>query len=100
VLGGLTGLAPHVLHHIGPLVGTAVVAGSGGTVLFGLLGLLLSVPMLRRLYRRFGTWRAPALAVGAFAVVFLFSSFVVGPWISGAGPATPPAPVDHQGHHG
>ena len=30
-VGGAAGLAPHVLHHIGLLAGTAVVAGSGGT---------------------------------------------------------------------
>lgn len=54
-VGLVTGLLPHVLHHIGLLAGTALVAGSGGTALFGALGLLASVPMLVRLYRRFGS---------------------------------------------
>ena len=34
-VGVITGLAPHVLHHIGLLAGTALVAGGGGTLLFG-----------------------------------------------------------------
>ena len=33
VVGVLVGLAPHVLHHVGALAGTALVAGSGGTSL-------------------------------------------------------------------
>ena len=40
VVGVLVGLAPHVLHHVGALAGTALVAGSGGTALFGALGLI------------------------------------------------------------
>ena len=64
-LGGIVGLAPHVLHHIGPLVGTALVAGAGGTALFGVLGLVASVPMLIKLRRRFSNWWAPAIALGA-----------------------------------
>jgi hypothetical protein len=32
-VGLVMGLLPHVLHHIGLLAGTAVVAGSGGTAL-------------------------------------------------------------------
>lgn len=100
-MGGVVGLAPHVLHHIGPLVGTALVAGAGGTALFGLLGLAASVPMLIRLRRRFSSWWAPAVALGVFAAMFLISSFVIGPLIS-----SPPAPagqgvtqVDHAAHH-
>lgn len=63
-------MVPHVLHHVGFLAGTALVAGSGGTALFAALGLAASVPMLRRLYRRFGTWRAPAAGLALFAVMF------------------------------
>jgi hypothetical protein len=48
-VGLIMGLLPHVLHHIGLLAGTALVAGSGGTALFGALGILASVPMLVRL---------------------------------------------------
>ena len=100
-MGGVVGLVPHVLHHIGLLAGTALVAGSGGTALFGVVGLVASVPMMLRLYRRFGTWRAPAVALGVFAVMFAVSSFVVGPAISGQSDRpTPTAPaVDHDGHH-
>jgi hypothetical protein len=57
-LGTVAGLAPHVLHHIGLLAGTAFIAGAGGTALFGILGLALSVPMLLRLRRRFASWWA------------------------------------------
>jgi len=101
VLGGIVGLAPHVLHRIGPLVGTALVAGAGGTALFGVLGLVASVPMLIKLRRRFSNWWAPAIALGVFTSMFLISSFAVGPLISA--PDTPPTPgvsqVDHAAHH-
>jgi hypothetical protein len=99
-VGGVVGLAPHVLHHIGPLVGTALVAGAGGTALFGFLGLLASVPMLIKLRRRFSSWWAPAIALTLFTAMFLLSAFVIGPLISspaGAGPEV--TPVDHASHH-
>lgn len=103
LVGGVLGLAPHVFHHIGPLAGTILVAGSGGTALFAVLGLLASVPMLLRLYRRFGTWRAPAVALGVFAVMFAVATFVIGPAISGQSVTDRPAPaapaVGHDGHH-
>lgn len=100
-LGGIVGLAPHVLHHVGPLVGTALVAGAGGTVLFGIVGLVASVPMLIKLHRRFANWWAPAIALGVFTAMFLISSFVVGPLISAPDePATPGVTeVDHDVHH-
>lgn len=101
-LGLVMGLLPHVLHHIGLLAGTALVAGSGGTVLFGALGLLASVPMLIRLYRRFGSWVAPALGLAVFAAMFSLSAFVIGPAISGftGGDAPGPAPpADHAPSH-
>jgi len=96
-LGGIVGLAPHVLHHIGPLVGTALVAGAGGTALFGVLGLVTSVPMLITLRRRFSSWWAPGIALGGFIAMFLISSFVVGPLISAPDkPATPGvSQIDH-----
>ena len=100
-LGGVVGLAPHVLHHIGPLVGTALVAGAGGTALFGVLGLVASVPMLIKLKRRFSNWWAPGIALGVFTAMFLISSFVVGPLISA--PDEPAMPgvsqVEHGTHH-
>jgi len=99
--GGVVGLAPHVLHHLGPLVGTALVAGTGGTVLFGLLGLAASVPMLVKLKRRFVSWWAPTIALAAFVGMFALSSFVFGPLISGAGDPAPPAETGvHASHHG
>ena len=107
----MMGILPHVLHHIGLLAGTALIAGAGGTVLFGLIGLAASVPFLLKLYRRFGTWLAPAVALLVFSLMFAVSAFVIGPAISGIdsttptpipAPATAPAtgtPVDHEGHH-
>lgn len=101
--GVLSGLAPHVLHHVGPLAGAALLAGFGGKVLFFALGLVLSVPLFRRLYRRFETWLAPALAIGVFAVMFAVSSLVIAPLITG-GSKTPAPPgiqqsPDHASHH-
>jgi hypothetical protein len=106
VVGGIVGIAPHVLHHIGLLAGTAVLAGAGGTALFGALGLLASVPMLLRLRRRFGTWRAPAIALGVFTAMFALSAFVIGPAINGSRTSTSTSTgttstvMDHNSHHG
>ncbi len=103
-LGAVAGLAPHVLHHIGLLAGTALIAGAGGTALFGILGLALSVPMLLRLRRRFASWWAPAIGLAVFAVTFSISAFVIGPAINGGTSAPPgggqPTPsINHSGHH-
>jgi putative copper export protein len=104
-VAAISGIAPHVLHHVGPLAGTAILAGAGGTVLFGLAGLALSVPMLLRLRRRFGTWVAPAIATVIFTGVYLVSALVVGPAITadrdrGATPMMSPSPSpDHAEHH-
>ncbi|GAB2750364.1 hypothetical protein [Nocardioides pakistanensis] len=105
VIATVMGLAPHVLHHIGLFAGAAFVVGVGGNLLFGALGLLLSIPLLRRLHRRFGTWKAPALAVAVFAVMFSISAFVIGPAISSSEPAEAPqpagtpSPAEHSAHH-
>lgn len=101
-IGVVTGLAPHVLHHIGLLAGTAIIAGTGGTVIFGILGLAASVPLLLRLRRRFDSWWAPAIGLAVFAVMFAISAFVIGPAISGSGgtPSQPAPSVSHSGHHG
>jgi len=107
-LGTVTGLAPHLLHHVGLLTGTALLAGIGGTVLFGVLGLAAMLPMLLRLRRRFGTWWAPAVAVAVFAVMFAVSSALIGPALrtAGSGPPGPgpapsaPAVGEHGRHHG
>ena len=99
--GVVTGVAPHVLHHVGPLAGAALLAGFGGQVLFFALGLVLSVPLLLKLYRRFGTLVAPAVAVLAFAAIFTFSSVVVAPLLTGSdeSPATPIEQLHDDGHH-
>lgn len=90
--GAVTGVAPHVLHHVGPLAGAAFVAGATGQVLFGALALVVSVPFLLRLHKRFNTWAAPAIAVGLMAAMFALSTFVIGPAITGED--DPPAPAD------
>jgi len=98
--GALIGLAPHVLHHVGPLAGAALLAGTAGTLLFGAIGFVAATPFLFRLYRRFGTWRAPALALAVFAVMFSLSSFVIGPAISGSDePPRPGIEENHEQHH-
>jgi len=99
-IGLIMGLLPHVLHHVGFLVGTAFVAGSSsGTFIFGAVGLLLSVPMLRRIYKRFGSWRAPAIALVIFVAMFALSSFVIGPAISGVNNSGSTTITDHSSHH-
>lgn len=65
-VGVALGIAPHVLHHIGLIAGAALVTGTGGNLLFFALGLLFSIPLLRRLSRKFHTWRAPAIALVVF----------------------------------
>jgi len=100
-IGLVLGLLPHVLHHVAFLAGTALVAGSGGTALFGAVGLVASVPLLVRLYRRFATWRAPAIALLIFVAMFSLSAFVIGPAISGSGTAKSPSvpSQNHNQHH-
>ncbi len=99
------GAAPHVLHHAGPLAGAAVLAGASGRLLFGAIGLVLTVPLLRRLHRRHGSWVVPGGVLALMAILFAVSTFVIGPAITGAGgsPSTPkPAGVStsgHEGHH-
>jgi hypothetical protein len=102
--GVLVGVAPHVLHHVGPLAGAALLAGAGGKLLFGALGLALSIPLLLRLYRRFHTLAAPALATGTFIVIFTVSTLVVSPLLIGSsdsGSKTPSIeqPTGHASHH-
>lgn len=106
VFGAVMGLVPHLMHHIGLIAGTAVVAGAAGNAVLFAIGLLFSMPFLQRLYRRFRTWWAPVIAVGAFAVLFSLSAFVIGPTIGDGGaadnapvaPSQPPA-GDHAAHH-
>ena len=103
-MGVVSGVAPHVLHHVGPLAGAAFLAGAGGTILFGLAGFALSVPMLLRLRRRFGTWAAPAVASALFTGIYLVSALVVGPALTTNpitldAPASSPLPSGHTEHH-
>lgn len=95
--GAFIGLLPHVLHHVGPLAGAALLAGAGGTALFGAVGFLAAIPFLLRLYRRFRTLRAPAIALAFFAAMFSLSSFAIGPAISG-GEAPPKPAIEQDGH--
>ena len=105
VVGAVLGLAPHVLHHVGLIAGTAFVAGAGGNALLYAAGLILSLPMLVRLHRRFRTWLAPAIAIAVFTAMFLLSALVVGPAITGGGtsgdePAPTRTPTEqHTEHH-
>jgi hypothetical protein len=80
-LGTLLGLVPHVMHHIGLIAGAALLTGAvGNSVLYG-VGLVLSIPLLRRLRRRFNTWKAPILGVAVFTVLFGVSTFLLSdPW--------------------
>lgn len=91
--GAVSGVAPHVLHHVGPLAGAALLAGATGRILFFVLGVLASTPMLVRLYRRFRSWAAPVIAVSLFALTYTVSSLYIGPLFTGSESTTdPPAP--------
>ena len=98
------GAAPHVLHHVGPLAGAAVLAGATGRLLFGALGFVLAIPLLRRMRRRTGSWRIPSALLAAMVAMFSISSFVLGPALAGEDDEddTPPAgvtPSEHETHH-
>lgn len=108
----ILGAAPHVLHHAGPVAGAALLAGTTGRLLFGALGFLLLIPLLRRLHRRSGSWVAPAGAAVLMAAAFTFSSLVIGPAltsgddeagapVTGTTPAGAPGAgsSDHEAHH-
>ncbi len=117
-IGAVLGLLPHLMHHIGLLAGAAVLTGVVGNSVLYVVGLVLSIPLLRRLHRRFGTWLAPALGAAVFTGLFLLSALVLGPAISGSGedPASDSGPLPvvtvnphsdlpsytadpHSGHH-
>lgn len=93
-IGTVAGITPHVLHHIGPIAGAAVLTGTGGSVLFGAIGFGLTVPLLLKLKKRFGTWLAPGVALTLFAIMFTISTLWIGPAIRGDGEneATPSDP--------
>jgi hypothetical protein len=89
--GGTVGLAPHVLHHVGPLAGAALLVGATGQILFAAIGFVAAIPFLIRLQRKFRTWRAPAIALAIFAGAFSLSSFVIGPALSGGSAGSTPS---------
>lgn len=105
--GALMGLAPHVMHHVGFLAGAAILTGFLGNTILYVVGLVLSIPLLRRIHRRFATWKAPAIGVAVFSALFAFSAFVIGPLFNPAEANDPqpqvPTPTastdEHTGHH-
>ncbi|GGK63829.1 hypothetical protein GCM10011509_10270 [Ornithinimicrobium pekingense] len=88
---------------MGLLAGAAVLTGAVGNGVLYVVGLVFSIPLLRRLRARFGSWRAPALGVVVFTGLFALSAFVVGPAISGEAdtplPTDPAVTQDHEVHH-
>lgn len=97
--GAVVGVAPHVLHHVGPLAGAAFLAGAGGRLLFGGIAFAVSIPFLLRIRRRFQNWLAPGIALALMAGAFSLSTFVIGPAISGANSTPQPTPIlDEHGH--
>lgn len=82
-LGTVSGIAPHLLHHAGPIVGAALLTGALGTTVFGAIGFALTVPLLLQLRRRFHNWLVPAIALGFFALMFTVSALWIGPAIRG-----------------
>ena len=101
--GAFIGILPHVLHHVGPLAGAALLAGYAGKAVFAAVGFAAAVPFLLRLHRRFRTWIAPATALAIFVLMFSLSSFVIAPLITGGeGATTRPGieqPSGHASHH-
>lgn len=75
------GVMPHLLHHAGPLAGAAFVAGTTGTLVFGLAAFVFTIPLLRRVRRHRGSWRSPALLLALFVGTWLVSTYVAGPWV-------------------
>jgi hypothetical protein len=110
-VAAVLGVLPHVLHHVGPLAGAALLAGTAGTLLFGAIGLIAAIPFLLRVHRRCGNWRVPAALLATFAAMFSISAFVIGPVITGSdstsststptpqtAPSTQPK-TGHDAHH-
>jgi len=68
-------------------------------VLFGTIGFVLTIPMLLRLRRRFGTWVAPGIAPAIFVIMFTVSTLWIGPAIRGDGSGDNSGqPADHPSH--
>lgn len=100
-VGTVAGILPHVLHHAGPVAGAALLTGTGGTIVFGAIGFVLTLPLLWRLWRRFGTLLAPAIALAIFAAMFTASTLWIGPAVRDAiggneGSEQSPVPDPHH----
>jgi len=105
-VAAVLGVAPHVLHHVGPLAGAALFAGAGGSILFGAVGFVAAIPFLLRVRRRHSSWRIPATMLAVMAVVFTLSTVIVGPALTGgeaddapAAQQSQPAGDAHEAHH-
>jgi hypothetical protein len=98
-IAAFLGLLPHILHHAGPLAGAALLGGVSGSLLFGVIGFIAAIPFMLHLRRRSGGWRLPAMAMAVFALVFSFSTFVIGPAIneSDSGSSTPSGSQQQDG---
>ena len=98
-------LLPHVVHHVLPFVGGALLTGVAGGVVFAAVGVAAMVPFLIGLRRRFGTWMAPFAALALFGAVFVASTVLVGPLVRGAltygtpDDAYPSVHPSHPSHH-
>jgi len=71
-------------------------------MLFAAIALVVSIPFLIRIYRRFKTWLAPAITLALMAAAFSLSSFVIGPAITGNDSGSKPSPgmpAGHASHH-
>jgi hypothetical protein len=86
-----------------------LLAGASGKLLFATLGFVAAIPMLRKPRRHTGSWRVPSGVLAVMAVLFAFSSFVLGPAIAGddddpaathtAPSSRIPSPAEHERHH-
>lgn len=85
VTAAVLGAAPHVLHQGGPFAGAALLSGTTGSVVFGVVGFVAAIPLLLRVRRRTGGWRVPGALLALFVVVFSISTFVVAPALSDGG---------------
>lgn len=100
VLGTVAGITPHVLHHVGPIAGAALLTGTGGSFLFGAGGFVLTTPLLLQLRRRFRTWIAPAIALTVFATMFTVSTLWIGPAVRDLiGGDDGVSDTSHEEHH-
>lgn len=100
----MLGVVPHVVHHIGLVAGAALLTGAAGNGFLYVVGLLLSLPLLRRLKTRDGSGVAPVIGGVVFTALSALSAFVIGPAI-GRAPVSVPAVAPsvttdhHRGHH-